>query len=182
MCAVKHEKMWRVRCPVHISCWPCACLIWIYHKLSFFGFYCGCGRYKSWHSGGCQYSQSDLVQVPFKKFLHGGRLNFSDWFLPLAFRFLDTLLPRVFEDCGSEGGSAFVTLMPKTALVSPLSTALFLSTSNKYLFLFQHHLIPCDSWPPVVVQLQYGFELRGLTCPHFVQTFQDVIGGNLWNR
>ena len=59
------------------------------------------------HSGGCQHSQGDLVQVHFKKYLHGGRLKFSDWLLPLAFLFLDTLLPRVFEDCGSEGGAAF---------------------------------------------------------------------------
>ena len=29
----------------------------------------------------------------------------------------------------------------------PSNTALFLSTGNKYLFLFQYHLIPCDSWP-----------------------------------
>ena len=40
-------------------------------------------------------SQGDLVQVPFKKYLHGGRLNFSYWLLPLAFLFLDSLLPRV---------------------------------------------------------------------------------------
>ena len=43
----------------------------------------------------------------FQTSLHGCRANFSDWLLPLAFLFLDTLLPRVFEDCGSEGGSAF---------------------------------------------------------------------------
>ena len=40
-------------------------------------------------------------------FLHGGRLNFSDWLLPLRLLLLDALLPRVFEECGSEGGSAF---------------------------------------------------------------------------
>ena len=47
------------------------------------------------------------MQVPFKKYLHGGRFNFSDSLLPLAFLFLDTLQPRVSEDCGSEGGTAF---------------------------------------------------------------------------
>ena len=30
-----------------------------------------------------------------------------------------------------------------------------------------------------LVQFQYSFELRGLTDPQFVQTFQDVIGRNL---
>ena len=43
----------------------------------------------------------------FQTSLHGCRANFSDWLLPLTFLFLDTLLPNVFEDCGSEGGSAF---------------------------------------------------------------------------
>ena len=48
------------------------------------------------------------MQVPFKKCLHGCRLVLSDWLLPLAFLLLDALLPpRVFEDCGSEGGAAF---------------------------------------------------------------------------
>ena len=30
-----------------------------------------------------------------------------------------------------------------------------------------------------VVQFQYVFELRGLTYSQFVQTFQDIMGGNL---
>ena len=33
-----------------------------------------------------------------------------------------------------------------------------------------------------VVQFQYGFELRGLTYSQFEQTFQDIIGWNLWHR
>ena len=58
------------------------------------------------YSGGCRFSQGDLVQVPFKKYLHGGRLNFSDWLLHLAFLVLDTRLPRAFEVGGSEGGAS----------------------------------------------------------------------------
>ena len=33
-----------------------------------------------------------------------------------------------------------------------------------------------------LVQFQYGFEWRGLTYPQLVQTFQDIIGWNLWHR
>ena len=36
------------------------------------------------------------MQVPFKKNIHGGRLNFSDWLVPLAFLFLDTHFNLVF--------------------------------------------------------------------------------------
>ena len=65
--------------------------------------------------------------------------------------FLDTLQPRVLEDCGSEGGAAFGVGLARSLLLCgnyiglPSNTALFLFTGNKYLFLFQHHLIPCDS-------------------------------------
>ena len=80
-----------------------------------------------------------FVQVPFKKYLHG-RLIFSDWLLPLALLFLDTLLPRVFEDCGSEAGAAFGVGFARSYsnagnyIGLPSNTALFLSTGNKYLF------------------------------------------------
>ena len=59
----------------------------------------------NWHSGGCQYSQCDLVQVPFKNCLHGCRLVFPDWHLPLKLLFLDALLPLGVG--GSEGGAVF---------------------------------------------------------------------------
>ena len=79
------------------------------------------------------------MQVPSKKFLHGGRLNFPDWLLPLAFLFLDTLQPHVLKIV-AQSGVAFwcrfrtiVTLMPETSLVNPSNTALLLSTGNKYL-------------------------------------------------
>ena len=63
-----------------------------------------------------------------------------------------TSISCFFEDCGSEGWFSFrcrfrtiVALMPKAALVSLRTLAFFLSTGDKYRFLFQHHLIPCDS-------------------------------------
>ena len=62
---------------------------------------------QTWHSGGCQNSQGDSVRVPFKMYLHGCRMNFPDWLLPLTFLFLDALLPRVFGVGGSEGGAVF---------------------------------------------------------------------------
>ena len=98
----------------------------------------------SWHSGGCQYSQGDLVQVPFKKYLHGGRLNFSGWLLALAFLFLDTLLVWFGFRCRFR---TIVTLMPETALVSLRTLPLFFPLVTNTFFLFQHHVIPCDSWP-----------------------------------
>ena len=76
---------------------------------------------------------------------------FSCWRLPLAFLFLDTLLPRVFEDCGSESGSAFGVGFARSLLScqklhgSSFEHCTFPSTGNIYLFLFQHHLISCDS-------------------------------------
>ena len=92
------------------------------------------------------------MQAPFKKYLHGGRLNFSDWLLPLAFLFLGTLPPRVLlkpvaqrvvrllvsasHDRYSDAGN-YIGL--------PSNTALFLSTGNKHLFLFQHQSVPFDS-------------------------------------
>ena len=48
-----------------------------------------------------------LVQEPFKKYLHGGRLNSQTGFFLWHFFFSTHFPPRVFEDCGSEGGSAF---------------------------------------------------------------------------
>ena len=45
------------------------------------------------------------MQVPFKKCLHGCRLNFPDWLLPLMWLFLDALLPLGVG--GSEVGAAF---------------------------------------------------------------------------
>ena len=45
------------------------------------------------------------MQVPFKKFLHGSRLVFSDGLLPLRLLFLDALLPLGVG--GSEGGAVF---------------------------------------------------------------------------
>ena len=98
---------------------------------------------KKWHSGGCQYSQDDLVQVPFKKCLHGCRLNFSDWLLPLAvlisadfnFVFLKFVAQKVVRlsvsvshDRYSHAGN-YIDL--------PWNTAFFLSTGTKYLFLIQ---------------------------------------------
>ena len=111
------------------------------------------------HSGGCQYSQGDLVQVPFKKCVHGCRLNFSDWLLPLMFVFLDTLLPRFFD--GSEGVAAFGVGFARSLLScrklhwSPFEHCLLSSTGNKYLFLFQRHLIPCDSQPLPLSQFSH---------------------------
>ena len=49
--------------------------------------------------------QGDLVQVLFKKCLHGCRLNFPDLLLPLRLLFLDALLSLGVG--GSEGGAAF---------------------------------------------------------------------------
>ena len=46
----------------------------------------------------------------------------------------------------SEGGAAFGVGFAHAGnyIGLPSNTAPFLSTGNKYLFLFQHHLIPCD--------------------------------------
>ena len=69
-----------------------------------------------------------MVQVPFRNYLHGGRLNFSDWLLPLAFLFRDTLLPRGFEDCGSE----VVRLSVSTCFEFRFSAeAIFASSTSK---------------------------------------------------
>ena len=60
---------------------------------------------QNWHSGGCQSSQGDLVQVPCKKSLHGCRLVSPDGLLPLKFLFLDALLPLGVG--GLEDGAVF---------------------------------------------------------------------------
>ena len=44
---------------------------------------------KNWHSGRCQSTQSDLVQIPFKWSLHGCRSKFTEQFRPPGFFFLD---------------------------------------------------------------------------------------------
>ena len=91
------------------------------------------------------------MQVNFKKYLHGGRLNFSDWLLPLAFLFLDTLLPRVFGTVAQKVVRPLVSVLNGrhshvgNCIGLPSNIALFLSTGNKYLFLFQHHFVPFDS-------------------------------------
>ena len=87
------------------------------------------------YSEGCPYSQSDLMQVPCKKYLHGARFNFSDWLLPVAILILDTLLHRVFvqlsvsasHDRYSHAGND-IGLPSNTALFSfPLVTTAFSS-------------------------------------------------------
>ena len=63
------------------------------------------------------------MQVHFKEFLHGCRLDFPDCLMPLRLLFLDALLPLGVG--GSEDGAAFgvdlapiMTLVSETALVS----------------------------------------------------------------
>ena len=85
-----------------------------------------------------------------KKSLHGCRLVFLDGLLPLRLLLLDALLPLGVG--GSEDGvvfwcrcCTFITVVPETAFVSSRTLPLLLSTDSKLLFLFQYHLIPCDS-------------------------------------
>ena len=75
------------------------------------------------------------MQVPFKKFLHGCRASFPDRLLPLKHLFLDARPPLGVG--GSEGGAVFGVGFARSAVL--------LSTESKLLFLFQCHLIPCDS-------------------------------------
>ena len=61
-----------------------------------------------------QNSQGDLVQVPFKYYLHGCRRILPDWLLPLTLLFLDALLPRVID--GSEDGTALGVAFARSLL------------------------------------------------------------------
>ena len=79
--------------------------------------------YRIGHSGGCQVSQGILVQIPFKKSLHGCRLDFPDGLLPLRLLFLNALPPLCVG--GSEDGTVFGV--------------------GFCTVLFQHHADPCDS-------------------------------------
>ena len=94
-------------------------------------------------------SQSNLVHVPLKKFLHGCRLVFPDGLLPPRLLFLDALLPLGVG--GSEDGAVVGVDFARShrcarSSVGLLSkNVLLLSTDSKVLFLFQYHLIPCDS-------------------------------------
>ena len=60
------------------------------------------------HSGGCQWSQGNLVHVLFTKFLHGCRLLFPGGLRLLRFLFLDALLPLCV--CGTEDGAVLVSV------------------------------------------------------------------------
>ena len=90
------------------------------------------------------------MQVPFKKFLHGCRLDFPDLLLPLRLLILDALLP-LGVGC-SEGGAAFGVGFARYSragnCIDLLSnTDPLLSTDSKFLVLSHCHLIPCDSLP-----------------------------------
>ena len=51
---------------------------------------------QNWHSRGCQYSQSNLVQVPFKKYLHGcRRVTLFFFFFSTRFYFGSLMAQRV---------------------------------------------------------------------------------------
>ena len=99
------------------------------------------------------------MQVPCKKCLHGCRLHFPDWLLPLRFLFsthfyllvlvaqrLERLMASVLHDRYSHARN-FMGLLSNTAIL--------LSTGNKYLFLFQCHLFH-GIHPPQSQQLRKG--------------------------
>ena len=95
----------------------------------------------------CQHSQGRFGARTFHI-----RLNFSDWFLPLACLFLDSLLPRIFDFLWLRGWYGFrsqictiVTLTPEATLVSLRTLAFFSPPVTGTLCLFEHHLILCDS-------------------------------------
>ena len=89
------------------------------------------------------------MQVPFKKFLHGCRLDFPDWLLTLRLLFLTALLPLGVG--GSDGGAVLVSALQDhdsragNCIGLPANTDILLSTDSKFLFLFQCHSISCDS-------------------------------------
>ena len=101
----------------------------------------------NWHSGGCHQSQGNSVQVPSKKFLlfWTSRTAFCLWrsfssnrfyLVSLMAQRVERFLLSVSHDRDSRAGN-------RIGLLS--RTDLFLSTGNIFLFLFQYHLIPCDS-------------------------------------
>ena len=111
------------------------------------------------------------------------------------FLFLDTLLPRVFEDCGSEGGPAFGVGFAWSLLScrklhwSPLEHwPLLLSIDSKLLVLFQHHLTPCDSWPlhlfrfSHVWRQNFAVEVSDLySLSPWFSTFRVVAFSSFWD-
>ena len=76
--------------------------------------------------------------------------------LPRILLFLSTLRPRDID--GSEGRLWVLVFAHDrychagNCIGLPSNTGLFLSTANIHLFLFQHHLITCDSWPLLLIQ------------------------------
>ena len=100
-------------------------------------------------SGGCQKSQRNLGQVPFKKSLHGCRWDFPDGLLPLRVLFsthfyLLVLVAQRMERFWKLTSHAHNR---RAGICIGLfsNTALLLSIDIKLLVTFQYHLIPCDS-------------------------------------
>ena len=63
------------------------------------------------------------------------------------------------------------SLLSKTVLLLSIASILLLLSQHRYLLMIFK-----------ITPIQYGFELRRLTYPQFVQTFQDIIGWNFWHR
>ena len=163
---------------------------------SFFGFLFGCSStfgcgnehsapnlhpdfvLLNWHSGGCQYSHGDWVQVPFKKKLKKRSIEFlrlasassrhtsascvwrwwlREWFgFQCRFRTIVALIP-----------ATTLVFLRRLPFISPLVT--------KYLFLFQHR------W--FLTTFAHVFYISNtVLSSEFVQTFQEVIRWDLGHR
>ena len=101
------------------------------------------------------------MQVPFEKCLHGCRLNFPDWLLPLTFLFSTPFYLVCLELVAQSFARLWVSVLHDhnshagNCIGLPSNTALFLFTGKKYLFLFQRHIIPCDSWPLLLFRFSH---------------------------
>ena len=134
--------------------------------------------------GGCQQSEGDSVQIPFKKFLHGCRSNFPDGLRSLRFFFsrrISTSWPRGWSVVWCRL-CTFMTFVPETVLVSSrTNTAPFLSTDSKLLLIFQYHVIPvsilsflASEMFVIHASLHHRFQLLIVRHRYFLMNFHVV--------
>ena len=102
----------------------------------------------------CRYPSNNICTV-VEQWIHG-YLCLGCFSSPTHFYFVKGLARKVIRQCvlvfahdlGLRGGNCNGLLA---------NTGLFLSTGNRYLFLLQRQLIPCDSWPLLLIQFSYAW-------------------------
>ena len=107
-----------------------------------------------------RYSYAETALISFRKLTFSTLTSFFDATHSLAI--LDSC------SCINSPMPGVQVSLSKFLVFSPLHHCLqFLAIGHRFVLMHLH-----------VVQFQYSFELRGLTCSQFAQTIQDIIGWN----